>query len=142
MTTTIKALRDALTWIADSHQNEQARVARAALTADASEDAPAGENILARTAKLEDFHQSDPHDYAQFLAYVLWRDHYKDVSPDFTIQAHKWGVMSQIDNMLTGLTRKVAAARPAPVAEQSTSQPDGAPNNVRPAPVRKGDGNE
>lgn len=134
-TDTIKALRDALTEIEKlcslgfPHDVIQRRaskgIADTALTADASDQAPdAGKNILARTAKLEDFHQSDPHDYAQFLAYVLWRDHYQEASPDFTIQAHKWGVMSQIDNMLTGLTRKVAAnaARPAPVA--ATPAPD------------------
>lgn len=58
--------------------------------------------ITAKDAKQDDFIQSDPLSYAQFLAWKLWRDHYKAASPDFVIMGHMAGVLSQIDNMTCG----------------------------------------
>lgn len=48
----------------------------------------------------------DEYDYARDLAYYLWRKHYKKDAPDWEPFEDLYGVLSQIDNMTTGLTRR------------------------------------
>lgn len=44
-------------------------------------------------------------DYAKTLATYLWSMHYKDDAPDWEPFDDLFGILSQIDNMLTGLKR-------------------------------------
>ena len=48
----------------------------------------------------------DEYAYARDLAYYLWRTHYKKDAPDWEPLEDLYGVLSQIDNMITGLTRR------------------------------------
>lgn len=50
-------------------------------------------------------YQSD-YKYARRLAIDMWQNHYTEDSPDWLPCGDLSGVLSQIDNMLTGLTRK------------------------------------
>jgi hypothetical protein len=59
--------------------------------------------------------------YARQLAMGLWRTHYRATSPEFELLDDTYGVLSQIDNMLTGL---VLAAPEAP-ATTASAQPPG-----------------
>lgn len=47
----------------------------------------------------------DAHGYAQRLATSLWERHYKTDAPDWEPLPDLMGVLTQIDNMLTGLQR-------------------------------------
>jgi hypothetical protein len=42
---------------------------------------------------------------ARSIALYLWNKHYMDDSPNFELCDSMSGVLSQIDNMVTGLTR-------------------------------------
>ena len=42
---------------------------------------------------------------AEYLAMHLWKKYYKDDSPNFELSDSVAGVISQIDNMCTGLTK-------------------------------------
>lgn len=56
----------------------------------------------ARDLTRESFDTSTVAGYARFLTWVVWRDHYQDVSPDFEIFGNDLFMMTQLDNMLTG----------------------------------------
>lgn len=58
--------------------------------------------------------------YARSLAMGIWRDHYIQTSPEFELLDSTYGVMSQIDNMLTGLARKGSTQL---VSAQGVSEP-------------------
>jgi hypothetical protein len=44
-------------------------------------------------------------EYARKLAMHLWRTHYIKIAPRFELLEDTYGVMMQIDNMITGLSR-------------------------------------
>lgn len=46
---------------------------------------------------------------AESLAMALWRDHYKEASPDFELCDTVAGVITQIDNMAAGLSERIGA---------------------------------
>lgn len=58
------------------------------------------EDILQKLREL-DFARRE----SEGLAMALWKRHYKDESPHFELCDSVPGVISQIDNMSTGLTR-------------------------------------
>ena len=45
-------------------------------------------------------------EYAKNLAMYLWQNFYKEDSPDWKPLNNMQGILMQIDNMLTGMTRK------------------------------------
>lgn len=47
--------------------------------------------------------------YAQSLAKSIWEKHYKALSPDFEVFPDLFGVLTQIDNMITGLEKRMVA---------------------------------
>ena len=49
--------------------------------------------------------KSAEYNYARDLAYHLWYTHYKDDAPDWEPLDNLYGVLMQIDNMITGLIR-------------------------------------
>jgi len=46
------------------------------------------------------------YEYAKNLAIYLWETHYKTDTPEWEPCEDLMGVLTQIDNMITGLTRK------------------------------------
>ncbi|MFZ3286616.1 MAG: hypothetical protein WA191_07170 [Telluria sp.] len=68
-----------------------------------------------RTALASVPGQSEPdrvYETARNLALVIWRDNYRDDAPKFEPLDDLAGVISQIDNMVCGMTRRAAAAEP------------------------------
>ena len=57
----------------------------------------------------------DAYGYASRLAVAIWEQHYKDVAPQWKPLDDLMGVLTQIDNMTTGLTR-LAQPEQEPVA--------------------------
>ena len=49
--------------------------------------------------------ETDAYGYASRLAVALWEQHYKDVAPQWKPLDDLMGVLTQIDNMTSGLTR-------------------------------------
>jgi len=49
--------------------------------------------------------QERAYDEASKLAMYIWSNHYRDESPDFELCDSTAGVISQIDNMITGLLK-------------------------------------
>ena len=49
--------------------------------------------------------QPDAYGYASRLAVAIWEQHYKDVAPQWKPLDDLMGVLTQIDNMTSGLTR-------------------------------------
>jgi hypothetical protein len=62
--------------------------------------------------------KTEAHSYAERLAYSIWKQHYKEDSPNWNPLPDMIGVLTQIDNMVTGMHRpatskeKLAAADP------------------------------
>lgn len=77
-----------------------------ALSAPPAAETP--QECLVRNLSIPKMPCDTPLNYARFLAAVLWRDYYRDVSPDFMLLPDAIGMLSQIDNMLTGIKRKAA----------------------------------
>lgn len=50
-----------------------------------------------------------PLKYAQRLATTIWEKHYKQDSPDWKPLPDLLGVLTQIDNMITGMERRTGA---------------------------------
>lgn len=44
--------------------------------------------------------------YVKQLTWWVWNKHYRQDSPDFELLDDTMGVLTQLDNMLTGLERK------------------------------------
>lgn len=61
----------------------------------------------------------DAYGYASRLAVAIWEQHYKDVAPQWKPLDDLMGVLTQIDNMTTGLTR-LAQPEQEPVAYDKT----------------------
>ena len=59
--------------------------------------------------------QPDAYGYASRLAVAIWEQHYKDVAPQWKPLDDLMGVLTQIDNMTSGLTR-LAQPEQEPVA--------------------------
>ena len=51
------------------------------------------------------------YEYAKDLATYLWKTHYKHDAPDWEPCEDLMGVLTQIDNMIVGLTRRPTLAR-------------------------------
>jgi hypothetical protein len=56
--------------------------------------------------------QPDGYGYALRLAVAIWEQHYKDVAPQWKPFDDLMGVLTQIDNMTSGLITPPAAQRP------------------------------
>ncbi len=69
----------------------------------------------ATTALRERLAQPDAYGYASRLAVAIWERHYKDVAPQWKPLDDLMGVLTQIDNMTSGLTR-LAQPEEEPVA--------------------------
>lgn len=55
-------------------------------------------------------HAQDPlHARLDSLAMALWRQHYRETAPEFELLPDAAGVLSQIDNMVSGLSLAAAA---------------------------------
>jgi hypothetical protein len=67
------------------------------------------------TALRERLAQPDAYGYASRLAVAIWEQHYKDVAPQWKPLDDLMGVLTQIDNMTSGLTR-LAQPEQEPVA--------------------------
>lgn len=87
-------------WEALQRLIENAGAAGPASTNDALLVARYRRRLLAARAE-----PSAAHGYAQRLAISLWERHYKTDAPDWKPLPDLMGVLSQIDNMLTGLQR-------------------------------------
>ena len=61
---------------------------------------------LLRTLLTQPAPQPDAYGYASRLAVAIWEQHYKDVAPQWKPLDDLMGVLTQIDNMTTGLMRK------------------------------------
>ncbi len=62
--------------------------------------------------------EPDAYGYALRLAVAIWEKHYKDVAPQWKPLDDLMGVLTQIDNMTSGLTRLAQQAEPVePVAK-------------------------
>jgi len=51
-------------------------------------------------------------EYAQRLATAMWEKHWKENSPDWKPLPDLLGVLTQIDNMVAGMTRKEKSNQP------------------------------
>jgi len=61
--------------------------------------------------------QPDAYGYASRLAVAIWEQHYKDVAPQWKPLDDLMGVLTQIDNMTSGLTR-LAQPEQEPVCDK------------------------
>lgn len=61
----------------------------------------------------------DTYAYARRLAVYLWAKHYAKDAPEWRPCDDLYGVLSQIDNMLTGMTRQQPAPSAEPVAKHT-----------------------
>ena len=68
-----------------------------------------------RDALRDRLAQPDAYGYASRLAVAIWEQHYKDVAPQWKPLDDLMGVLTQIDNMTSGLTR-LAQPEQEPVA--------------------------
>ena len=75
---------------------------------------PAREAITALRERLA---QPDAYGYASRLAVAIWEQHYKDVAPQWKPLDDLMGVLTQIDNMTSGLTR-LAQPEQEPVCDK------------------------
>ena len=73
------------------------------------------EVLRAQAALRERLAQPDAYGYASRLAVAIWEQHYKDVAPQWKPLDDLLGVLTQIDNMTSGLTR-LAQPEQEPVA--------------------------
>ena len=60
------------------------------------------ENLRAALAQRA---EPDAYGYASRLAVAIWEKHYKDIAPNWKPLDDLMGVLTQIDNMTSGLTR-------------------------------------
>jgi hypothetical protein len=67
--------------------------------------APAEISQTTITALRERLAQPNAYGYASRLAVAIWEQHYKDVAPQWKPLDDLLGVLTQIDNMTSGLTR-------------------------------------
>ena len=75
-----------------------------------------GEIVKLRAALTQQA-EPDAYGYASRLAVALWEKHYKDIAPQWKPLDDLMGVLTQIDNMTSGLTRLEQQAEPVePVA--------------------------
>jgi len=56
--------------------------------------------------------KTEAHSYAERLAYSIWKQHFKEQSPDWKPLPDLLGVLTQIDNMVAGMTRKEKLNQP------------------------------
>lgn len=77
------------------------------------------------SATLAQQDESDAYGYASYLAVAIWEKYYKDTAPDWKPLDDLVGVLTQIDNMTSGLTRLAQHAEPQGCAteEDCTKQP-------------------
>jgi hypothetical protein len=77
------------------------------------------EDVCARSCYARKYSMSaddpepDPLGYATRLAESMWRKHYQKEAPNWRPFDDIVGVLTQIDNMVTGLMKKPASAAPA-----------------------------
>ena len=71
-----------------------------------------GDAILALRAALAQQDESDAYGYASRLAVAIWEKHYKDTAPQWKPLDYLIGVLTQIDNMTSGLTRQAQQDEP------------------------------
>lgn len=73
---------------------------------------------VAAHVRAESFHAGvDEYGYARRIAEFIWRDNYREDSPNWGALKSLAGVLSQIDNMVSGMTRTKApdvAVEPIP----------------------------
>lgn len=50
--------------------------------------------------------KTEAHSYAERLAYSIWKQHYSQDSPEWKALPDLLGVLTQIDNMVAGMSRK------------------------------------
>ena len=70
------------------------------------------EALAALRAALAQQAEPDAYGYASRLAVALWEKHYKDIAPQWKPLDDLMGVLTQIDNMTSGLTRLEQQAEP------------------------------
>lgn len=58
--------------------------------------------IKAKDCNIETFSQSDVDGYVRHLTWYVWNTHYSEKSPNFELLPDTVGVLTQLDNMLTG----------------------------------------
>jgi hypothetical protein len=65
-----------------------------------------GEKIVTQEIPESEIYQQGPdaYGYARRLAEAIWQKHYKDVAPQWKPFDDLMGVLTQIDNMTSGLT--------------------------------------
>lgn len=110
----VKELEEALVVAVNQNEHdmlmtgEELRAARAALS-----------KARPNTAEGEAAAQADSgcYDYAKRLATSLWGKHYKEAAPLWEVCEDLMGVLTQIDNMVSGLTSAQADSQPAPQGE-------------------------
>ena len=78
--------------------------------------------IAALRAALAQQDESEAYGYASRLAVAIWEKHYKDTAPQWKPLDYLIGVLTQIDNMTSGLTRQAQHVEPVePVAWMCSS---------------------
>jgi len=68
--------------------------------------------ITALRQAIEQAEKQDELGYATRLATAIWKSHYKEVSPDWKPFDSLAGVLTQIDNMASGLTKQAKKQEP------------------------------
>jgi hypothetical protein len=80
-----------------------------------------GSSLLALVVRSRSLYQmaksDDYYGYASRLAVALWEKHYKDIAPQWKPLDDLMGVLTQIDNMASGLTRLAQQAEPVAKVE-------------------------
>ena len=84
----------------------------------------AGEAEEALRAALAQQDEPNAHGYASRLAVAIWEKHYKDAAPQWKPLDDLMGVLTQIDNMTSGLTRLAQQAEPVEPAAVVATQSD------------------
>ena len=68
--------------------------------------------ITSLRAALAQQDEPEAYGYASRLAVAIWEKHYKDTAPQWKPLDYLIGVITQIDNMTSGLTRQAQQAEP------------------------------
>ena len=73
-----------------------------------------------RAALAQEQAEPDAYGYAARLAVAIWEKHYKDTAPQWKPLDYLIGVLTQIDNMTSGLTRQAQQEEPQTIDEALT----------------------
>ena len=73
--------------------------------------------VAALRAALAQQEEPEAYGYASRLAVAIWEKHYKDTAPQWKPLDYLIGVLTQIDNMTSGLTRQAQQEEPQTLDE-------------------------